>query len=225
MSEVKFNYLPAETYARKASVPLRETTDGVTGIIRALRDGSLVSSNFIEALAMEGRVFYASDGDQNDTVTGQTSFANTTPTFLLDVPKGITAIPLYMHIVQTGTVAGGEIALLMEIDDGERYSTGGTAEKVLSSRTDMPIKNVCTLYSGATATAGYGVGIYHAEVVQDIDPAAADDWRWHNILWTPSLPNFVVGDGAWAIYTVAGSTGMTMYWSLAWAEIPSSSLV
>ncbi len=37
-------------------------------------------------LAIEGRFFYASDADQNDYVTGQTSFANTTPTFLLENP-------------------------------------------------------------------------------------------------------------------------------------------
>ena len=45
-------------------------------------------------LAAEGMVFDGSDADQNDPVSGQTSFAATTPTLLIDVPNGTAVIPL-----------------------------------------------------------------------------------------------------------------------------------
>ena len=60
-------------------------------------------------LAADGRIFYASDADQNDMVTGQTSFAATTPTFLLSVASGTTVIPLMMKLAQSGSVAGGAV--------------------------------------------------------------------------------------------------------------------
>src|ERR1043165_6699587 len=117
----------------------------------------LVGSDPLSLLALCGQVYYSSDGDQNDLVTGQTSFASTTPTFLLDVPAGTTAIPLLMGTNQAGSVAGGDILVSMEIDRIKRFASGGTAEKAFNARTDVAPVSKCTLYSGATAAAGYGI--------------------------------------------------------------------
>ena len=64
----------------------------------------------LSVLSAQGRVFYAADAASADLVTGQTSHAVTTPTFLLDVPLGIVAIPLQMKLFQAGTVAGADEA-------------------------------------------------------------------------------------------------------------------
>ena len=115
-------------------------------------------------LAIEGRIFIASDADQNDYVTGQTSFANTTPTFILSNPASLVGqepvlcIPLYYQLSQAGTVAGGDINVDTEIVYPNAYASGGTSEKVLNARPGMVGRpaNKCLLRSGATATAGYG---------------------------------------------------------------------
>ena len=98
---------------------------------------------------------------------------------------------------------------------------------MLSSRTDNPVTNASTLYSSSsaiTATDAYGMGLWHGEFIQDVDPAVADDFNWHNWEWTPRFPVYIVGPGAFLVYTGAATTGASYYWNLAWAEIPNTEL-
>lgn len=174
-------------------------------------------------LSSQGRVFYASDADQNDVVIGQTSFANTTPTFLLSVPANTTAIPMMMSLSQTGTVAGADIDVLMEFDDVDRWASGGTTETKLASRTDNPLGGgLCTLRTGATASSGYGLRVAGWHVAADVSPA---EGVINEIFWTPTgALDFLVGPASWAIYTYAGTTGPTWLWTFKWAELPTSEL-
>lgn len=189
----------------------------MTSLYHYLRDQDILS-----ALAMEGRAFYASDNDQNDVVTGQTSFANTTPTFLLDVPSGTTAIPILVALTQSGSVAGGDIDVIMEIDNADRYASSGTSETVLCARTSGGRSNLCTLYSNPTAESGYGVRIWGVHVAPDISPA---EGVINELVWTPAgTLDYIVGPGALAIYTYAGTTGPTWLWTIKWIEIPTADL-
>ncbi len=168
-------------------------------------------------LSSMGRVFYASDADQNDLVTGQTSFANTTPTFVLDVPAGTVAIPLMLRLFQTGTVAGAAVDVIIEFDDADRV-TSGTAETVLSSRTDQPIPPTCTFQSTVTAPSGYGVRVAGYTLGQDVSPA---EGAVNEIIWAPTAGlDLLVGPAAMCVYTYAGTTGPTWFWSAKWAEFP-----
>ena len=172
-------------------------------------------------LASQGRIFTASDADQNDTVTGQTSFVNTTPTFILDIPSGTTVVPLLVSLGQTGTVAGDAITVIIELDNADRYDTGGTSETVFNNKTGGGVFTTnCALYSGATATAAYGIRTFGVTVAQDVAPAEGIS---NEVLWTPtSTPEFLVGPAAFLIYTYATTTGPTWFWTIKWAEIPTS---
>lgn len=176
-------------------------------------------------LSRMGYVFYASDADQNDLVTGQTSFANTTPTFLLNVPSGTTAIPLLVRLGQTGTVAGGVISTIVEFDDIAAYDSGGTAETILCARTDNPLASNAnftnaTLYSGATATAGYGVRVYGRTIAQDTDPSSTENVL--EVIWTPIAGlDFLVGPASMKVFTYASATGPTWWWTIKWAAFPT----
>lgn len=188
-----------------------------TGLIRefARRSGDLGLY-----LAVDGRVFLASDADQNDTVTGQTSFADTTPTFTLRVPAGTVCFPLMVSLGQTGTVAGDAISVIIEMDNEDRYASGGTSEGVINTRTGSANTNKCTLYSGATLSAGAGKRLYGVTVGQDVSPAEGIS---NEILWTPtSTPEPLVGPASLNVYTYAGTTGPTWFWSFKWAEFPAS---
>ena len=176
-------------------------------------------ADLIWLFGAEGRLFISSDADQNDTVTGQTSFADTTPTFLLDVPLDTTAIPMFLNLSQTGTVAGGAVDVLVELDIKKRYSTGGTSEKVVGF---VPgIQNKCALYSTATAFAGYGVSLWRATIGQDVSPA---EGAVQGPFWKPEAPYFLNGPAALNIYTYAGTTGPTWFWSFGWLEIETRRL-
>ena len=182
-------------------------------------DGSVYSSDIIWKLAADGRLFVASDADQNDMVTGQTSFANTTPTFLLRVPAGTIAVPIFLNLSQSGTVAGDFISVVIEADDVDRWASGGTAETVFTPRkAPNIIAQRCSLLSGATASSGYGVRIWGATIAQDVSPA---EGAVQGPFWKPEMPYFLEGPASLLIYTYAGSTGPTWLWSIGWAEFDS----
>ena len=172
-------------------------------------------------LASQGRIFTASDADQNDLVTGQTSFVSTTPTFLIDVPSGTTIVPLLVSLGQTGTVAGDTVNVIIELDNADRYNTGGTSETVFNNKTAGGVfTNAATLYSNPTAETGYGIRAFGISVAQDVAPAEGIS---NEVLWTPtSTPEFLVGPAAFLVYTYATTTGPTWFWTIKWAEIPTT---
>ena len=170
-------------------------------------------------LTANGRVFYASDADQDDKITGQTSFANTTPTLLLDVPLRTTAIPLMVRLFQTGTVAGGAVDVIIELDNAQRYSSGGTQETILCARTGVSDVPLPVMYSNPTATAGYGVRIFGATLGQDISPA---EGALNEVIWTAAAGlDLLTGPAAMAVYTYAGTTGPTWFWTVKFATFPT----
>ena len=188
--------------------------------LRATPDGALFSASWLHSLAMEGRVFFASDADANDLVLGQTSFADTTPTFLLRVPTSTVAMPLFFSLAQMGSVAGGAVTVTAEIDNADPYASGGTSETILSSRTTQPVTPACTLYSNATVTTGnYGVQVDNWLLGPDISPAEGAP---NKVIWTPPVPIFLVGAASFKVYTWAATTGPSWGWSFAWAEIPTT---
>lgn len=211
----------ALTHLNGTSTGLSGTGLGAQRPLLGSRDGAAYVGDYMLMQALAGRIFAASDADQNDAVTGQTSFANTTPTFLLNVPSGTTAIPLWVNLQQSGSVAGDFITVIIEIDNIAAYASGGTSETVLSTRVDAPVANVATLYSGATATAGYGVSLYHATMAEDVDPASADAQFFGPVLWRPAAPVILVGPASLKVFTFAGTTGPTWLWSIGWCELAS----
>jgi len=174
-------------------------------------------------LSRKGKVFFAADADLDDRVTGQTSFADTTPTFVLDVPAGTTAIPVEMTLTQDGTVAGATVTVLMEIDNEAGRVSGGTSETVLCARTVGGGTALSTFYSNPTRTAGkYGARIDSWVLGQDVAPAegAPNKVKWQ----MGPAPIYLVGPSSWLVYTFAGTTGPTWDWNFAWAEIDSDEL-
>lgn len=173
------------------------------------------AADYIWRLADLGRIYVASDADQNDTVTGQTSFAATTPSFMLRVPVNAVAIPMFLNLSQTGTVAGAAIDVIIELDDIDRYSSGGTAETTFSPRKTNPVTPRCSVYSTPTAAAGYGVRIWGTTIGQDVSPA---EGAVQGPFWKPEMPYFLEGPASLLIYTYAGTTAPTWFWSFGWAE-------
>jgi hypothetical protein len=193
-------------------------------------EGAIFTAPLIDHWAREGRVFFASDGDENDLVTGQTSFADTTPTFSLQVAAGapVAVVPLYYQLAQTGSVAGAAIDIITEIDNIAKRASGGTSETVLSSRTDslgVAHDTNVILYSNPTGTAGYGVRV--AGITLGPDVSSAEGAR-NEYLWTPLAPIYLMPTAAIGaslnVYTYAGTTGPTWFWTFCWAEIPLTDL-
>ncbi len=174
------------------------------------------AQNPVAVLTAQGRVFNVGPSAINTTATGTTTLANTTPTWLLDVPSGITCIPLLASLQQAGSVAGAAIQVIMEVDNADRYTSGGAALTVLNARTDGPalpssggVSPVMYVRSTAiVATNAYGVQIWPPLVGPDISSA---EGVTNELVWTPpaGAPEILVGPAAWLINTNAGSTAPT----------------
>lgn len=182
----------------------------------------LKQQDLISYLSLTGKTFTASPSTTSATVTGQTSYVNTTPTFLLDVPAGITAIPLYMGLAQTGTVAGGDINILMGKDKIDRYNTGGTEASYMNDRSVSTRTPSCKLYTNPTAVAGNALRMMGQQIAADVSPA---EGVINESVWTPAAKlDFLDGPAAWLVYTFAGTTGPTWFWQFGWAELLTSEL-
>ncbi len=183
------------------------------------------SLDYTWRLAMEGRIFYGSDAAAGDLVLGQTSFAATTPTFLLRNPtsSGVVCIPLGFWLNQTGSVAGAAIDVIAFLDKVDRYSSGGTNEGSISSRPLSRNTAVCSIFSNPTATAaatGAGKRIDGVTTGPDVSPA---EGALQQYLWTPTSGIDLMDPGsALLVYTYAGSTGPSWFWTFKWAEVPVS---
>lgn len=191
--------------------------------LRGTWDGAAFTADYLLNLLLQGRVFTASDADENDRVTGQTSFAATTPTFLLHVPNGTKAMPLGVSLGQAGTVAGGDISVMLSFDRVSRYSTGGTSEAVSALRTDRVNTNRCLLYSGATASGATDARVLlslgEVPAVAGSGTATRSDSYINLAAFRDFTPPILVGPAAFLVFTYAASTGPTWEWSITWAEL------
>ena len=183
--------------------------------------GAGVGVDYIWLLAGQGRLYIGGDAAAGDLVTAVTTFATTTPTFQIDVPADTTCIPLFVNLSQSGTVAGGAIDIIIEIDNADRYNTGGTAETIYQGRTAVNTTASCTLRSNPTGNAGYGMRVFAATIGPDVSPA---EGAVQGPFWQAEVPYFIEGPGAFNVFTYAAVTAPTWLWSIGWAEVPTKSI-
>lgn len=180
-------------------------------------------------LAAQGRMYRFSGAALNTVATGATSVATTTPTFLLHVTAGTqyAVIPAEMRLFQAGTVAGGAITYLMEMDNADRYTSGGTAMLSFNCRIGGPalpsgIAMYSTAGSAIVATDAVGIRMDGALLGQDVSPA---EGAVNQLVWTPQAgPDFLVPTAtlgaSWLVNTSAGTTGPTWFFSFKAAVVP-----
>lgn len=185
--------------------------------------GMGVQADLLWEFAKQGRIYVASDADVDDLVSGtiSASFTTATTTFLLDVPEGTTAFPLFVNMQQAGTVAGGAISLFIAIDNKKRYASAGTSERIFNQ---LGKASACTLYSGATATVdtvSYGARVFGTVMGPDVSSAEGAITAG---IWRPEVPYLLRGPASLLVYSHAATTAPTWAWSIGWASAPTDEL-
>ncbi len=182
-------------------------------------------------LSAEGMVYRLGEAALSTTITGPTSFATTTPTLgvFVDADADYIAIPLELQMMQAGTVAGGAITVLMEMDNADRYTSGGTALTVL--RTDMGATALPTgvtafsrTGSAITATNAVGIPMRRWLLGPDVSPAegAVNSVEWGPQAGLDFLKPTATTGASWLINTSAGVTGPTWLYTMKIAVVPAS---
>lgn len=158
-----------------------------------------------------GRRYAVTHQTPGTTVTGQTSFVATTPTFLISQANsnGRRVILSNFALCQDGTPAGGAINILVAIDPADRYSSGGTAITPQATMADSDFSPGFSFRFNPTASAPSTVRyLYHWK-----QPVYAGS------VFNPDLHDgLAIGQtGSILIYTWASSTAPT--WTLGGFDI------
>ena len=190
------------------------------------RRGELVVPDWKHELAAEGRTFFVSNAAMETALAvAVTSYVDTTPIFLVDIPTGTTMVPMEVILNQGGTVAGGVITVLITVDGIARYSSGGTVLTVRPGKVNPPTtapSSVATAYSGPTAAAvNLDRTLYGDILVQGVTNTAASILN-HNVRWIADSPTYINGPGSLVIYTFAATTNASWFFHIKWAELPTS---
>lgn len=194
--------------------------------------------NPVAELTARGWVYNLQPGTAQDTTvtSASTSFAVTDPTFIInsfDATTPLTIIPLYASLQQAGTVAGGAVNVVMEVDNASRFSSGGTAMTAqnanfrYSSTLPTGITARSSIGSAIVATSTMGIRIWGGVVGQDVSPAEGVP---NELVWTPPaggiemLESTASRGSAWVIYTWAAVTAPTWLASFKVAIFPTKDL-
>jgi hypothetical protein len=135
-------------------------------------------------------------------VTGQTSFAATTPTFLIYQSGAVNRVVLEeIELSQTGTVAGAAIQVYVAIDTASRYSSGGTAVVPQCVSGESSTSPTFTFTYNPTANAaGAGTRYVMSRSIAQSVGAAPHVWSFKDAV-------SIGATGSILVYTVAATTG------------------
>jgi len=192
--------------------------DGNTQVVRMTPRGELVTSDLMQQFVFDGRAYIVSNTARETVLTTGTSFSDTAPVLLLDVPAGTTIIPLqiYLHT----KVDDKTQTLLVTLSDKIRYASGGTAHTPQNMRFDEPNGSACSFYDMASAitansnTDDITLFAYHPQI------EGFEDETPHAIEWTARryIAPAMVGPASLVVYSY-GSDAMTMFFSIVWGEM------
>ena len=138
-----------------STVPTRLTADGGFISPRGLRDGTLAVAPWLEALALEGRVFLANSGTVTTPITfGAGALVTTAPDLTQTVPVGTTVLPIEIRIYMEAYGTDAIFECLAATGTGGVVGSGGSAITPVSLRSDAPISNTTTI-RGSDTSATY----------------------------------------------------------------------
>lgn len=227
----------ARIFAQQMNVG--RTSEGNFVGLRGTRDGALFTSDWLQALVLEGRGFAAESGTATtpiamvDQVDGTTDL--TLPSFLLAVPNNVVLIPTFLRVAVEATVqlerSMDTMAVASSVYDG---SVTATPLTIVNLRTDAPIASLCTASGKVTAagTTPYSGNNYefwrpHGGAVIDSSTAAAGGWNYA-YEWSAkeaSVPPIIVGEGSLSIYNFVYTDANTHFIGAQWIELPESVII
>lgn len=201
--------------------------------VRAMRDGTLFTQEWIMAQALEGRLFCAQAGLLTTAITWTATATNdqTKPAMFLDVPAGTTIVPIEINLYMEafGTTALFECAAVCGTGG---VSAGGTAMTITNMRTDAPITSLVTgtsdITGGTACTAN--ISSFWADGLQFCATLATGDddsertstlfkWRLKDSGYAPVIK------GAAQLMVTQGSQAGTGFGKIIFVELPTSYLI
>mgnify|MGYP001606547473 FL=1 len=198
---------------------------------RGLRDGSLVTVPWYQALVFEGRCFGMHGGSVTTPMAGHAAIDADQPEGSIYIATtGVSLIPLYiMMAMETGATTlaqGGMMAAISNINVGAGTSTAFTPFNLKMTTVGYtPSASAAVTYTGNGTdplTAGNFLEIARASAVIDADAATSGiippvlKWAAGDALLAPMVEDI----GSILAYGEAAAN--TLYLTMFWAELPST---
>lgn len=218
--------------ARQTSA-ISTASEGADVYARGLRDGTLLSADWILAQTIRGRLMCAQAGLLTTAITWTATATNdqTKPAMFIDVPAGTTIFPLEISIYMEayGTNAQFECEAITGTGG---VSAGGTAMAITNMRTDAPYATNCTATSditgGTACTANVNAFWRDGQQFAITKTTAKADssifdlnrfvWRYKDGLFCP----IVVGAGQ--LMVTQGSQAGTGFGKIIFIEVPTTEI-
>lgn len=191
---------------------------GVTGT----RDGAIYVCDYIQALAMEGRLFNASHGTITTPITFLT-YAAKRPVFALDVPSGTAVIPTKIEVFLEANA--GTVTEIIAGTCGNLLGAGtSTAVTPRSTRTDAPVTSGCSVYGNYTADSAAftnDLEFWHAGNPYAGAAGSKVEYTWKI---SDGNPQILVGASSLYLFVAATTTQATGFVKVTYAEVPASAI-
>lgn len=211
-------------------------SEGADQYIRTLRDGTVITMDWVQTKAIEGKVFAVCSGLLGTPDTFNAAIADAEQDILVTVPSGTTIIPVYIgfNVEDSGTAAVCDcVAVASNIYDN---AVTATSETIKNYRTDKSTAtSACTAYSVVT---GNGTAVESGNFVEFWRPTAgfAEDGfngstafgnpLMHGTYWSinkASVAPVIVGTGSLSIF--AGMQAGTGFLTVMWVEENSTKMI
>ena len=194
-----------------------------------LKDGSLVSVPWVQAMVLKGKVFHAYVGNASTPITLDASYAATDPDISLDVPDGTAIIPLSIRVVME---AYGSTALWESFTLCSKTlaaASAGTLFTPINMATRQGSGSNCAVYTAPTVTDGNTTGAFElgrrtqSKAVTIATAIDTSTWQPEAFEWSYVQQGFApVLYGEASMQTWAISQAATGYIQYFWLELSES---
>jgi hypothetical protein len=218
----------ARVFAKQLSVS-RAADGNYTGA-RALRDGTQVFANWVQALVFEGLVFGIHAGSVSTPIAGHAAIDADQPEVAVRVLSGAAVLPLSVRMAQetgaTTLAQGGMMTAVSNIDVGAGTSTAATPFNLNLNTPTSTAVSAATAYTGNGTdplTAGNFLELARVSSVIDAD-AATSGILPPTLKWSAleDIAPLITQVGSFLAYGEAAAN--TLYATLIWAEFNHSDM-
>lgn len=196
--------------------------NGAVVPVTGTRDGAINVQDWIQAAAIEGRLFTAELGTAATKVAFGAYDADQ-PEIALGVPTGTTIIPV--HITVAIETMAGTANQVIALTSTSTVTVGtSTAITPLSNRTSRPVTSACTVYGAYSGNGTTPAGTqefwragYPVAAAAGVPATFEWDIRTH-------IPVVIDGVGSLVMYFSATTTQAEGFIRVSWIELPSTAL-
>lgn len=209
-------------------------SEGNQVLARGMRDGSLITADWLTSQALRGRVFGVNVGTATSPTTLNATYGAGEPDLFVHVPAGTTIIPVYIGVQfeDTGTAQVMDVfAAASSVSDD---AVTGTALTIMNARMDRPYGSACTATAVVTAAGTTYLSGNYIEFWRPYAGFAEDAFNgstsWgnnmfhgvHYSLKDAGVPMVIKGAGSLNVF--ASGQAATGFIQALWVELPSSEL-